>query len=178
MSLLCKTSSIISCFCLFHTTETHAKFWWHSSSRITSKSMNEVVVYNPVVLFTKVWSLRIAGSDEAYAPVDPCTPECQRVGGHGLGVILSPVHALVDSPLPAKRLYSEAWASTNPVQVCKTGPKNSRLSLSRLVIDFLMMATPTPLFLCEVCLVNIYNYPPCKFRLLASLYYECMKTVL
>jgi hypothetical protein len=88
-----------------------------------------------VVLFTKVCSLGIAGSDEAYAQVDPCTPECQRVGGHGLGVILSPVHALVDSPLPAKRLYSEAWASTNPVHVSKTVPKNSRLSLSRLVLE-------------------------------------------
>lgn len=88
-----------------------------------------------MVLFTKICSLRIAGSDEAYAPVDPCTPECQRVGGHGLGVILSPVHALVDSPLPAKRLYSEAWATTNPVHVSKTVPKNSRLSLSRLVLE-------------------------------------------
>ncbi|XP_073386695.1 protein TPX2 isoform X1 [Physcomitrium patens] len=57
---------------------------------------------------------------------DPCTPARQHVS-HGFSVAVSPIQALVTSPLPAKRLYSEAWSAsaTTQTQKPRTTPKRS-----------------------------------------------------
>ncbi|CAM6058273.1 unnamed protein product [Sphagnum tenellum] len=68
---------------------------------------------------------------ETLSQADPCTPAGQRMLCKGLVMHNpTPVAAPLVSPLPAKRLYSEAWGASN-TQVSKAVSRSARVSPSR-----------------------------------------------
>lgn len=83
-------------------------------------------------------------SDEVKEQVDPRTPAGHRVGQAFSTGVVSPIQALVkDSPLRAKRLYSEAWAGTDSAPVHQPRATPRRSSAVRWVVWYSVNA-PLP----------------------------------
>jgi targeting protein for Xklp2 len=72
---------------------------------------------------------------ETLSQADPCTPAGRRMLCKGLVMHNpTPVAAPLVSPLPAKRLYSEAWGASN-TQVSKAVSRSARFSPSRHMLQ-------------------------------------------